>query len=259
LEPTALESGVVISSYWIPQLVLATLQAMKRERGYPGAKNGAGVYQAIIAQMPPHDTYIETHLGSGAIMLRKPPAARSFGIDINASTVAAFDCGGHPDVELIVGDAAGTVADFDYAGSRRTLIYADPPYLRGKGEVRGERKLYDVEYTRADHVRLIEALRAAPAAVMISGYPSSLYDDLLGDWRTMEFQAMTRGGVRTEKLWMSFPAGQVQWASFAGRNRTERQQVKRMAARWRAKYQALDPAKRLAILAALMEEEGAAA
>ncbi|MCG5524440.1 hypothetical protein LRB11_05785 [Ectothiorhodospira haloalkaliphila] len=26
--------------------------------------------QAIIALMPPHDTYIETHLGGGAIMQR---------------------------------------------------------------------------------------------------------------------------------------------------------------------------------------------
>jgi DNA adenine methylase len=224
--------------------------------GYPGAKDGAGVYQAIIAQMPPHDTYIETHLGSGAIMRRKPPAVRSIGVDIDAGTVAAFDCGGRTDIELLVADAASTVAGFDYAGSGRTLIYADPPYLRGKGEVRSERRLYKHEYTRADHVRLLAELRAAPAAVVISGYGSSLYDEMLGDWRTVEFQTMTRGGVRTEKLWMNFPAGKVHWSSFAGRNRTERQQVKRMAARWQEKYRALPPAKRLAVLAAIMETEG---
>jgi DNA adenine methylase len=224
---------------------------------YPGSKNGAGVYQAIIAQMPPHDTYIETHLGSGAIMLRKPPAPRSIGIDIEPRTVAAFGCGGRPDVELIVGDAASTVASFDYAGSGRTLIYADPPYVQGPGEVRSDRVLYRHEYSRADHVRLLDVLRAVPAAVVISGYPSALYDDLLGDWRTLEFQAMTRGGVRTEKIWMSFPAGKVQWATFAGRNKTERQHVKRMAERWRTKYRNLPPAKRLAVLAAIMDEEAA--
>ncbi len=34
---------------------------------------------SVIAEMPPHDTYIETHLGSGAVMLRKPPARQNWG------------------------------------------------------------------------------------------------------------------------------------------------------------------------------------
>ena len=38
---------------------------------YLGSKAASGVYQKIIAEMPPHDTYIETHLGGGAVMLRK--------------------------------------------------------------------------------------------------------------------------------------------------------------------------------------------
>lgn len=41
---------------------------------YLGSKAASGVYQKIIAEMPPHDTYIETHLGSGAVMFHKPHA-----------------------------------------------------------------------------------------------------------------------------------------------------------------------------------------
>ncbi|HCN3270845.1 TPA: DNA adenine methylase, partial [Klebsiella michiganensis] len=37
---------------------------------YLGSKAASGVYQKIIAEMPPHDVYIETHLGGGAVMLR---------------------------------------------------------------------------------------------------------------------------------------------------------------------------------------------
>ena len=44
---------------------------------YLGSKAASGVYQKIIAEMPPHDTYIETHLGSGAVMFFKPPAKRN--------------------------------------------------------------------------------------------------------------------------------------------------------------------------------------
>ena len=34
---------------------------------YPGGKGGNGFYQKIINLIPPHDVYIETHLGGGAI------------------------------------------------------------------------------------------------------------------------------------------------------------------------------------------------
>lgn len=57
---------------------------------YLGSKGGSGVYQKIIAEMPPHDTYIETHLGSGAVMLRKPPAMHNVGIDIDAEPLKEF-------------------------------------------------------------------------------------------------------------------------------------------------------------------------
>lgn len=221
--------------------------------GYPGAKTGSGVHQAIIAQMPPHDCYIETHLGSGAIMSFKPLAARSIGIDV----LPRHNFG---KFEFFQTRAESYIAAFDYAAAGRVLIYSDPPYLQGPGELRGDRRLYgENEYSREDHAAWLALLRETPAAVMISGYPSKLYDQLLPDWRAIEFQTMTRGGPRTEKLWMNFPAGAVQWATFAGKNHTQRQHVKRQAARWAARYRALSPARRLAILAALLAEEGPAA
>ena len=52
---------------------------------YFGSKATSGLCQHIIALMPPHDTYIETHLGGGAIMKRKPPALHNIGIDLNST------------------------------------------------------------------------------------------------------------------------------------------------------------------------------
>ena len=48
---------------------------------YPGGKNGAGIYERIINHMPPHETYIEDLLGSGAVLRNKRPAKRNVGID----------------------------------------------------------------------------------------------------------------------------------------------------------------------------------
>ena len=39
-----------------------------------GSKAASGLWQALVALMPPHAVYIETHLGGGAVMKRKPGA-----------------------------------------------------------------------------------------------------------------------------------------------------------------------------------------
>lgn len=135
---------------------------------YLGSKAASGVFQKIIAEMPPHDTYIETHLGGGAVMLRKPPARRNWGIDIDPLTVEAF-CQGNVDfldtvsdsLFIDVADAVQFLRGFDFSSAGRVLVYADPPYLHE---------------TRTSAAR---------------------YDELLTGWRQKEFQAMTRGGVRT--------------------------------------------------------------
>lgn len=50
-------------------------------------KNGAGVFQRIICEMPPHSVYIEAFLGSGAILRRKRPAAKSFAFELDRETI----------------------------------------------------------------------------------------------------------------------------------------------------------------------------
>ena len=59
---------------------------------YFGSKATSGLCQPIIAMMPPHDTYIETHLGGGAIMKRKPPALNNIGIDLDSRSLDDFAC-----------------------------------------------------------------------------------------------------------------------------------------------------------------------
>jgi hypothetical protein len=51
--------------------------------GYFGSKATPGLCQPIIALIPPHDTDIETHLGAGAVMKRKPHALRNIWIDLD--------------------------------------------------------------------------------------------------------------------------------------------------------------------------------
>ena len=215
---------------------------------YFGSKATTGLCQPLIAMMPPHDTYIETHLGGGAIMQRKPAALHNIGIDLDGRALATFDCD-YP-VQRIHGCAHRFLAEYDYRGSE--LVYSDPPYLM---RTRTSGRRYRFDYGEADHVELLELLKTLPCPVMLSGYPSALYDELLGGWRSLEVQVMNQGGVRTEKLWFNFVPDRVHWASRAGRNFTHRQTVKRKAASWGGRYQAMPRAERLAVLAAMMAVE----
>ena len=215
---------------------------------YFGSKATSGLCQAIIALMPPHDTYIETHLGGGAIMQRKAPARRNIGIDLNERALETFACD-YP-VELVHGCAHQFLADFDYQG--RELVYCDPPYLHA---TRTSKRRYRYEYEEADHYALLALLKTLPCSVILSGYPSGLYDESLPDWQSLELQVMNQGGVRTEKVWFNFRPERVHWARYAGRNHTDRQRIKRKAENWERRYRALPPGERLAVLSALMAVE----
>jgi Site-specific DNA methylase len=56
------------------------------------------------------------------------------------------------------------------------LVYCDPPYLL---YTRTSNRRYRFEYEEQDHIELLEIVKTLPCSVMIYGYPSTLYEDLL--------------------------------------------------------------------------------
>ncbi len=101
-------------------------------------------------------------------------------------------------------DAAILIDDHDRPD---TLFYVDPPYLpelRHPGNPHCRKGEYRHEMTREDHVSLLRRLREAEGKVIISGYPSDLYDEILHDWRREKRMAQAdRAQPRTEVLWIS--------------------------------------------------------
>lgn len=83
----------------------------------------------------------------------------------------------------------------------QTLHYVDPPYLPETRDAGGD---YAHEMSEADHIALLATLREMEGAVVLSGYPSPLYDDALHDWRRVEREALADGArKRTEVLWIN--------------------------------------------------------
>jgi DNA adenine methylase len=200
---------------------------------YHGGKGGAGVYQQIINLMPAHETYVETHLGGGNILLRKRPARSSIAIEIDTRALWDFRNSVDRDLGPIRYENCDCVAFLRaYPPGKDALIYADPPYVMSARK--SKRTRYRYEWTDEDHIGLLSVLQEVPAFVMVSGYPSALYDDALSRWHTHTFGASTRRGLATEKIWMNFDPATVMKHeyTYAGQNFRERERIKRKATRW---------------------------
>lgn len=81
-----------------------------------------------------------------------------------------------------------------FGAFRDNLLYVDPPYVHASR--RGFR--YSHEMTDDDHRTLIAALRECEATVMLSGYASDLYDELLPDWYQVRIGARSDNAIKRE-------------------------------------------------------------
>lgn len=219
-------------------------------KAYLGSKATTGLCQPLIGMMPPHDVYIETHLGGGAIMRRKPAALHNIGIDLDGEAISDFTCE-YP-VELIHGCCHEFLKGYEFSGTE--LAYVDPPYLKSTRKA-PERYRYRYDYEQKDHVALLELLKSLPCQVMVSGYRSDLYDRMLSSWNRFQVQVMNQAGVVTEVVWYNFDIDRLHWSRWAGRDFAHRQNVKRKAQSWARRYRAMVPAERLAMLGAIMSVE----
>lgn len=82
-----------------------------------------------------------------------------------------------------------------------TLHYVDPPYL-AETRTFGARA-YAHEMDNDDHRALASGLQDLRGSVIVSGYPSQLYEELFADWQRIERQHLAdKANQRTEVLWL---------------------------------------------------------
>lgn len=214
---------------------------------YPGGKGRC--YQQIINVMPPHRVYIEAFLGGGAVIRNKRPAERSIGIDIDPAVIAEWERMRWPGTEWKCVDACEFLSSFAFSGDE--LVYADPPYLP---HTRRKPRCYRHDFTSNDHLALLATLKALPCLVILSGYPSRLYDEALAGWCRLTFTGTSHVGKRTEALWLNFSPGEVLHDyRFVGRTFRERDRLRRMAVRWERRLNQLPPVERQFLLRSLRD------
>lgn len=109
-------------------------------------------------------------------------------------------------VQLACRDAFKVLEQYD---TPETLHYVDPPYLPSTRSVGNRRRgagyhVYQHELDEMDHERLLDLLLSLKGMVILSGYPSSLYEQRLAGWQRHSRRAYADGGApRTEVIWIN--------------------------------------------------------
>lgn len=154
-----------------------------------------------------------------ALQVTSEAGYRSTGFRANSNrsgTTPAHDWANYPDaLDAIIArltgvtienrDACEVMAQHD---GDDTLHYVDPPYLPETRSLANKydlkHRMYRHELTVDDHVKLLEFLHTLTGMVVLSGYPSKLYDDALPDWRRVQTSTHADGArPRIEVLWIN--------------------------------------------------------
>ena len=85
--------------------------------------------------------------------------------------------------------------------TRDVFIYLDPPYVPDMRK----NYIYKNEFKLQDHEELLGLIIKHPAKIMISGYDSPLYNDVLKNWRKASKKNQVESGlIREEVIWMNY-------------------------------------------------------
>lgn len=204
---------------------------------FPGGKGRS--YPYLINLMPPHRVYIEPFLGGGAVVRNKRPCKKSIVADLDSSLVEQA-------LADLVSVQGFNIDAIELLRSQKlcsdTLVYCDPPYL---SSTRRKAKVYRFEYTRAQHIELLDFLVQQKCMVMISGYDDFLYNNILKGWNKTQFNAQTQVGPRTETVWLNYPfPRKLHDSRYWGSGFRDRQNRKRRQERLHNKIEAMCPIER---------------
>lgn len=248
---------------------------------YVGNKNIDGVKQQIKSLIAPYDLFIELFAGSAAVsQFISAPPEKLWLNDLIPETVEHFvyTSGGykltHLDAidilqqisstpagvytEMTTGSGAqskastGSLYTDSSTRARGTLIFADPPYLPSTRP--HSLDLYGFEPSDEWHVRFLECIQKCMHRIIIIHPVCQMYCDALKDWNYIEVKIRYRVKTSVERIWYNFPPPvEVVDYTAVGKNRTDRQRIKRQVNNIISKLETLPELQRNYVLKLVCE------
>lgn len=241
-------------------------------RTYFGGKEGKGVYQAIINQIPPHNIYAELFVGNGSIFRKKKKAGITLLCDLSPKVVCDWEKQGvqkvnftdwnewdygYPELSILNDNAMKVLRGDDWFGIpsldvKGCFIYLDPPYpIESRKQ---KRAVYEYEMTIPEHIQLLEVISSfEKSQIMISSYPNDLYDNALKSWRKVDFIGRSQKGATIERIYMNYSESfKLHDYSYVGQNFRDRFRIKKSTDNIVDKFLRLPPLQRNAVLDAVL-------
>src|SRR4030067_72622 len=193
---------------------------------YPGGKYKLAKW--IISHFSQHEFYVEPYCGAGSVLMRKPRTQGEIINDLDGDGVSRRNSGfrglknnetsvtatqewsRYPDaIQTFINRLRNVLIEHRPAlqllkmyDRIETLFYVDPPYLMSTRSK--DRNIYTHDMNEKDHEELATMLHAVKGMVVLSGYPSALYDKLYSGWRKISKSATAQNGKgRVECIWLS--------------------------------------------------------
>lgn len=151
---------------------------------------------------------VRSHMGFGSNAVHRRSGFRAAGL--RAGVLPVHNWSDMPDVIRVVGERFRSVVIENREAMKvmaandscDVLHYVDPPYVF---DTRGDKgKDYAHELSDDDHSELLTFLRGLSGMVVLSGYPSDFYDEILTGWYRVNKIALADGArERTEVLWLN--------------------------------------------------------
>lgn len=114
-------------------------------------------------------------------------------------------------VQIICRPAVDVISKWDRPD---TLIYCDPPYVHATRQ-KNSRQIYGHEMSDDDHRQLAAKLNACEGKVVVSGYSSTLYEELFAGWWRSDYDIANHAAGGSQKsrklecLWTNFDPSDV--------------------------------------------------
>lgn len=210
---------------------------------YPGGKSGEGVYQTVINEVPPIKVLVSLFAGNAGIERR---------IDMKGGLVVLNDIDEevyrryceierYPPNGVLMApynfDGLELLTQYLHKKDKRpgqTLIFADPPYLFESRS--SQRDIYNHEWDYEKHVLFLKRVKEVSARgykMAITHPMHILYASQLENWRTVDFESMTRAGTKfRDTLWLNYPPPEaLQDYRYWGGDYRKRENFKRLIKR----------------------------
>jgi hypothetical protein len=132
------------------------------------------------------------------------------------------------------------------------FLFNDPQYRMAART--NKKPMYRQEWSEEDHMAFLLWLQQVECKVLLTHPEDELYSNALEGWRTIDYEYMSHAGKRKDRIWMNYlEPTELHDYTYLGNNRTERQQIERLTARWKERFEKTERLTRGKILTSLQE------